>query len=110
MSSGKLATIYIYIYIYIHKAGIEGGRTEREDMRMQTEVVWTREEYGHVKRMEENEFVRWSAERREPGTRRSARRRKRWMGCVRDDGRVVDLDKVDDKIEWRKVWRRPNAL
>ena len=25
--------------------------------------------YGHVKRMEENEFVSWSAERREPGTR-----------------------------------------
>ena len=64
--------------------------------------------YGHVKRMEENEFVRWSAERREPGTRRRGRPRKRWMGCVRDDGRVVDLDKVDDKIEWRKLSRRPD--
>ena len=29
------------------------------------------------------------------------------MGCVRDDGRVVDLDKVDYRIEWRKVSRRP---
>ena len=29
-----------------HKAGIEGGGTEREDTRMQTEVVWTREENG----------------------------------------------------------------
>ena len=24
-----------------------------------------------------------------------------------DDGRVVDLDKVDDRIEWRKVSRQP---
>ena len=63
--------------------------------------------YGHVKRMEENEFVSWSAERREPGTRKRGRPRKRWMGCVRDDGRVVDLDKVDYRIEWRKVSRRP---
>ena len=29
-----------------HKAGIEGGGTEREDTRMQTEVVWTCEENG----------------------------------------------------------------
>ena len=29
-------------------------------------------------------------------------------GCVQDDGRMVDLDKVDDRIEWRKVSRRPN--
>ena len=29
-----------------HKAGIEGGGTEREDTRMQTEVVWNREENG----------------------------------------------------------------
>ena len=29
-----------------HKAGIGGGGTEREDTRMQTEVVWTREENG----------------------------------------------------------------
>ena len=28
------------------KAGTEGGGTEREDTRIQTEVVWTREENG----------------------------------------------------------------
>ena len=58
-----------------------------------------------MKRMEENEFVRWSVECREPGTRRRGCPRKQRMGCVRDDGRVVDLDKVDDRIEWRKVSR-----
>ena len=31
------------------------------------------------------------------------------MGCVQDDGRMVDLDKVDDRIEWRKVSRRPES-
>ena len=99
------------------------GVTRRErmrngDIRQEMKVAELRENirecrltwYGHVKRMEENEFVRWSAERREPGTRKRGRPRKRWIGCVRDDVRVVDLDKVDDKIEWRKVWRRPNAL
>ena len=93
-------------------------RMRNEDIRQELKVAELKEKirecrlrwYGHVKRMEENEFVRWSAERREPGTRRRGRPRKRWIGCVRDDVRVVDLDKVDDKIEWRKVWRRPNAL
>jgi hypothetical protein len=27
------------------------------------------------------------------------------MDCARDDGRVVDLDKVNDRIEWSKVSR-----
>ena len=86
-------------------------RMRNEDIRQELKVAELREKirecrlrwYGHVKRMEENEFVRWSAERREPGTRRRGRPRKRWMGCVRDDVRVVDLDKVDDRIEWKMM-------
>ena len=74
--------------------------------------------YGHVKRMEENEFVRWSG-----GTRNKEERTPKsdgwavfgmmgewWMGCVRDDGRVVDLDKVDDRIEWRRCRDDPTSL
>lgn len=91
-------------------------RMRNEDIRQELKVTELREKiresrlrwYGHVKRMEENEFVRWAAERREPGTRKRGRPRKRWMDCVRDDGRVVDLDKVDDRIEWREVSRRPD--
>ena len=69
-------------------------RMRNEDIRQELKVAELREKirecrlrwYGHVKRMEENEFVRWSAERSEPGTRRGGRPRKRWMDCVRDDG------------------------
>ena len=32
------------------------------------------------------------------------------MDCMRDDGRVADLDKVDDRIKWRKMYWRPNPL
>ena len=66
--------------------------------------------YGHVKRKEEDEFVRWSAERRETGTRKRRRPKKRWMDCVRDDGKVVDLSRVGDRRQWRAVSRRPNPL
>ena len=49
-------------------------------------------------------------ERKEPGTRSRCRPRKRWMDCVRDYGRVVDLDKVNDRVEWSNVLRRPSPL
>ena len=64
--------------------------------------------YVHVKRKEEDEFVRWSAERRETGTRKRGRRRKRWMDCVRDDGKVVDLSRVGDRRQWRGQRCRPD--
>jgi hypothetical protein len=63
-------------------------------------MLWPREENGG------NEFVRWATEPRESGTMKRGRLRKRWMDCVQDDGRVVDLDKVDDRIAWSKVSRR----
>ena len=66
--------------------------------------------YGHVKRKEEDEFVRWSEEHREMGTRKIGRLRKRWMDCVRDDGKVVDLSRVSDRRQWRAVSRRPNGM
>ena len=62
--------------------------------------------YVHVKRKEEDEFVRWSAERRETGTRKRGRPRKRWMDWVRDDGKLVDLSRVGDR---RAVLRRPDT-
>ena len=65
--------------------------------------------YGHVKRKEEDEFVRWSAECRDretQGTRKRGRPRKRWADCVRDDGKVVDLSRVGDR---RAVLRRPDT-
>ena len=90
-------------------------RMRNEDIRQELKVTELTEKiqesrlrwYGHVKRMEENEFVRWAVECGQPGTRKRGRLRKRWMDCVRDDGRVVDLDKVDDRIEWREVSRQP---
>jgi hypothetical protein len=30
------------------------------------------------------------------------------MDCVWDDGKMVNLDKVDNRIAWSKVSRRPN--
>ena len=77
-----------------HKAGIEGGGTEREDTRMQTEVVWTREENG---REQVCQVVSGAQ-----GTRNKEERtpEKAMDGLCWDDGRVVDLDKVDDRIEW----------
>ena len=65
-------------------------RMRNEDIRQELKVTELREKirecrlrwYGHVKRMEQNEFVRWAAERKEPGTRKRGRPRKRWMDCV----------------------------
>ena len=53
------------------------------------------------------ELSRWAMERKEPETRSRGRPRKRWVDSVRDDGRVVDLDKVNDRVEWSKVSRQP---
>ena len=36
------------------------------------------------------------------------RPRKRWIDCVRDDGRVLDLSRVGDRRQWRAVSRRPD--
>ena len=94
-------------------------RMRNEDIRWELKMADLREKirecrlrwYGHVKRMEENEFIRWSAERanQEQG-REDARESDGWTGVGMHDGRLVDLDKVDDKIEWRKVSRRPDHL
>jgi hypothetical protein len=97
------------------------GVTRRErmrniDIRQELKVTELREKiresrlrwYGHVKRMEAKELVRWAMERKEPGTRSRGRPRKRWMDCVKDDGRVVDLDKVNGRVEWSRVSRRPD--
>lgn len=62
----------------------------------------------HVKIVEGKELVRWVMKRKKPGTRSRGRPRKRWIDCVRDDGRVVDLGKVNDRIEWSKMSRRPD--
>ena len=67
-------------------------RMRNEDIRWELKMADLREKirecrlrwYGHVKRMEENEFIRWSAERSEPGTRKRGRPRKRWMDWRRD--------------------------
>ena len=87
-----------------------------EDIRQEVKVAELREKiresrlrwYGHVKRKEEDEFVRWSAERRETGTRKRRRPKKRWMDCVRDDGKVVDLSRVGDRRQWRGQRCRPD--
>ena len=55
-----------------------------EDKRQELKVVELRETirefrlrwYGHVKRIEDNDFVRWSGKHREPGTMRRGRPRK----------------------------------
>ena len=91
------------------------GVTTRERMRNEdiSQVAELREKiresrlrwYGHMKRKEEDELVRWSAERRETRTRKRGQLRKRWMDCVRDDGQVVDLSRVGDRRQWRVVSR-----
>ncbi|KAK4314273.1 hypothetical protein Pmani_014425 [Petrolisthes manimaculis] len=87
-------------------------RMRNENIRQEVKVVEMREKiresrlrwYGHVKRKTEDDLVRWAAE----CTRRRGRPRKRWMDCVRDDGRQVDLSKVGDRVMWRAVSRRPD--
>ena len=95
--------------------GVTRRRMRNEDIRQRVKVVELREKiresklrwYGHVKRKEKDEFVRWSAEVREMGTRKRGRPRKRWMDCVRGDSKVVDLSRVSDRRQWRAVSRRP---
>lgn len=55
--------------------------------------------YGHVKRINTS-----SSDGLRSGTRTTK------DGWVRDDGRVVGLDAVNDRIEWRKVSRGPHPL
>lgn len=63
-----------------------------------------------MRRQEENELVRWVAERKEPGTRQRGRPKERPRAATRGDGKAVGLSKADDKIEWRMVSRRPITL
>ena len=70
--------------------------------KMECRLRW----YGHVKRWDENDMIRWISERAETGRRPRGRPRKRWMDFVRQDGRVVDL--VTDRTRWRTIMRRPD--
>ena len=42
------------------------------------------------------EIIRRVAERVEIGRRPRGRPKKKWIDCVKEDGRVVDLDMVED--------------
>ena len=55
---------------------------------------------GHVKRRDKD-IIRWVAERMETGRRRRGRQRKRWMDCVKEDGRVVDLHVVEESARMK---------
>jgi hypothetical protein len=87
----------------IRNVNIRQELTELREKIWESRLRW----YGHMKRMKVKELVRWAMEHKEPGTRSRGRPRKRWMDCIRDDGRVVDLDKVNDRVEWSKVTRPP---
>ena len=77
-------------YLRAIRGVARGERMRNEDIGQEVKVVELREKIResrmrwYVKpRKEEDEFVvRWSAERRETGTRNRGRRRKRWMDCV----------------------------
>lgn len=60
--------------------------------------------------MDENELVSRVKECKVPGTRKRRRPTKRWLDCVKDDSKAVDLDKTDDRDEWRRESRRPDSL
>ena len=51
--------------------------------------------------------MRWVAERMETGRRPRGKPRKRRMDYVKEDGRVVDLDVVEENARWMTITRRP---
>ena len=57
--------------------------------------------YGHVKRLEASELVRWVMKQ---GTRKEDK----WMDYMLDNDKVEDLDKVDDRTKWTNVSWRPS--
>lgn len=62
--------------------------------------------FGHVKRQNEDDMIRWAAEIVDPGRRPKGRSRKRWMDCVKEGGKVVDLNVVEDRVRSNTITRR----
>ena len=80
------------------------GRMRNEDIRQETKVRQLR--YGHVKRRDKDDMIRWVAEGMETCRRPRRKPRKRWMDVVKEDGRMVDLDVVEESGRWKTITRR----
>ena len=54
-----------------------------------------------MKGRDEEDMIRWMAKRMETGRRPRGKPRKRRMDYVKEDGRVVDLDVVQESARWK---------
>ena len=64
------------------------GVVQMSDKVQESRLRW----YGHVRRCEDDEMIKWAADRVEEGKRPRGRPRQRWKDCIKEGGRSIDLE------------------
>ena len=83
------------------------GVVQMRDKLQESRLRW----YGHVRRCEDDEMIRWAADREEEeeeGKRPRGKPRQRWKDCIKKDGRSIDLELCGDRARWKAATRRPD--
>ena len=52
--------------------------------------------YGHVRRCEDDEMIKWAADKEEEGKKPRGNPRQRWKNCIKEDGRTIDLELCEE--------------
>ena len=92
------------------------NRMMNEEVRRDVGVVQMRDKvtesrlrwYGLVRRCEDDEMIKWAADREEEGKRLRGGPRQRWKDCIKEDGRSIYMELCGGRARWKALMRRPD--